>query len=38
LPNIGQNKAEYEACWLMGIPIINPGDACQPFLLLKLYV
>ena len=33
----GQNIAEYEAYWLVGVPIINPWGACQPFFLLMRY-
>jgi len=29
----GQNIAEYEAYWLMGVPIFNPWGAHQPFFL-----
>ena len=32
------NIAEYEAYWLMEIPITNPRGTCWPFLLLKWYV
>ena len=30
-----QNVAEYKTYWLMGVPIINPCGARQPFFLLK---
>ena len=33
----GQNITEYEAYWLMGVPIINPWGAHQPFFLAKWY-
>ena len=34
----GQNIAEYEAYWLIGVPIIDPRGARQPFFLLERYV
>ena len=33
----GQNKAEYEEYWLMGVPIINLWGARQPFILVQRY-
>ena len=33
----GQNIAKYEAHWLIGVPIINPRGARQPFFLAKQY-
>ena len=34
----GQNISGYEVYWLMGVPIINPWGACQPFFLLHAAV
>ena len=33
----GQNIAEYETYWLLGVPIINPWGANQPFFLVQWY-